>query len=70
MIAFVGRSISSCKEHQRCFNPSYSNTTKETSSMEELERKNNGGYQQTTPRSKFNRFPLFRGGIDWWRLYI
>jgi len=34
--------------------------------MEELERKNNGGEQLMTPRSRSQEFPSLRGGIDWW----
>jgi hypothetical protein len=32
--------------------------------MEELERKNNTENQQMTPGSRFQEFPLLRGGID------
>jgi hypothetical protein len=35
-----------------------------TSTREELKMKNNGGYQAMTPRSRFQRFPSLRGGID------
>jgi hypothetical protein len=34
--------------------------------MEELERKNKGGGQPMTSRSRSNGFPSLRGGIDWW----
>jgi len=34
--------------------------------MEELGRKNNGGEQLMTPRSRSKGFPSLRGGIDWW----
>jgi hypothetical protein len=43
----------------------FSNPTKETNAMEELERKNNGDDQPITPRSRSNGFPSLRGGIDW-----
>jgi hypothetical protein len=57
------------QEHKgRCSKPSLSNPTEATNAMEELERKNNGGGQPMTPRSRFNRFPSLRGGINWWRL--
>jgi hypothetical protein len=57
------------QEHKgKCSNPSLSILTKATNAMEELERKNNGGGQPMTPRSRSNRFPSLRGGIDWWRL--
>jgi hypothetical protein len=42
------------------------NTTKATNAMEELERKNKGGGQPMTSRSRSNGFPSLRGGIDWW----
>jgi hypothetical protein len=45
-----------------------SKLTKATNAMEELERKNNGGGQLMTPRSRSNGFPSLRGGIDWWGL--
>jgi hypothetical protein len=32
--------------------------------MEELKRKNNGGNQQITPRSRSQEFPSLRVGID------
>jgi hypothetical protein len=47
-------------------NHSFSNPT--TNAMQELKRKNNGGGQPITPRSRYNEFPLPRGGMDWWRL--
>jgi hypothetical protein len=51
---------------RRCSNPSLSNPTKVTNTMEELGRKNNGGEQLMTPRSRSKGFPSLRGGIDWW----
>jgi hypothetical protein len=55
------------QEHKRkCSNPSLPNPTKATNSMEELERKNKGGGQPMTSRSRSNGFPSLRGGIDWW----
>jgi hypothetical protein len=56
------------QEHQRCSNPSYSNPTKATNAKMELERKNNGGNQQMTPRSRSQELPSIKGGIDWMRL--
>ena len=57
------------QEHQEmCSNPSLSNPTKATNAKEELERKNYGGNQLMTPRSRSQEFPSLRGGIDWWRL--
>jgi hypothetical protein len=57
------------QEHTgKCSNPSLSRLTKATNAMEELERKNNGGGQPITPRSRSNGFPSLRGGINWWRL--
>jgi hypothetical protein len=57
------------QEHKGKFsNPSLSNPTKATNAMEELERKNNGGVQPMTPRSRSNGFPSLRGGINWCRL--
>jgi hypothetical protein len=54
-------------EHKgKCSNPSLPNPTKATNAMEELERKNKGGGQPMTPRSRSNGFPSLRGGIDWW----
>jgi hypothetical protein len=47
---------------------SLTNPTKATNDMEELERKNKGGGQPMTPRSRSNGFPSLIGGIDWWRL--
>jgi hypothetical protein len=34
--------------------------------MEELERKNKGGGQPMTSRSRSKGFPSLRGGINWW----
>jgi hypothetical protein len=51
-----------------CSNPSHSNPKKATNGMEELERKNNGGHQQITSRSRYQELSSLRGGIDWWRL--
>jgi len=57
------------QEHQeKCSNPSISNPTKATNARMELERKNNGGGQPMTPRSRSKGFPSLRGGIDWWGL--
>ena len=56
------------QEHQRWSNPSHSNSTKATNAMEKLERKNKGGNQQMTPRSRSQEFPSLRGGMDWRRL--
>jgi hypothetical protein len=38
------------------------------SAREELQRKNKGGDQQLTPRSRSHGFPSLREGIDWWKL--
>jgi hypothetical protein len=57
------------QEHKgKCSNPSLSIPTKATNAMEELERKNKGGGQPMTPRSRFKGFPSLRGGKIWWRL--
>jgi hypothetical protein len=56
------------KTKGKCSNPSLSNLPKATNYMEELERKNNGGGQAMTPRSRSNGFPSLRRGIDWLRL--
>jgi hypothetical protein len=57
------------QEHKgKCSNPCLSNPNKATNAIEELERKNNGGGQPMTPRSRSNGFPSLRGGIGWWRL--
>jgi hypothetical protein len=54
------------QEHKRkCSNPSLSNPNKATNDMEELERKNKGGGQPMTLRSRSNVFPSLRVGIDW-----
>src|SRR3954469_16185648 len=45
------------QEHQRCSNPSHSNPTKATNARIKLERRNNGGNQQMTPRSRSQEFP-------------
>jgi hypothetical protein len=55
------------QEHKgKCSNPSLPNPTKATNAIEELERKNKGGGQPMTPRSRSNGFPPLRGGIDCW----
>jgi hypothetical protein len=36
--------------------------------MEEQEMKNNGGYQEITPRSTSQYLSSLSGGIDWWIL--
>jgi hypothetical protein len=56
------------QEHQRCSNPSHSNPTIATNVRMELERKNKGGNQQMTPRSRSKGFPSLRGEMDWWGL--
>jgi hypothetical protein len=54
------------QEYQMCSKSSHSNLTKATSAREKLERKNNGGNQQMTPRSTSQEFPSQRGEMDWW----
>jgi hypothetical protein len=45
------------QEHkEKCSNPSLSKLTQATNSMEELQRKNNGGGQPMTSRSRSNGF--------------
>jgi hypothetical protein len=56
------------QEHKRkCSNPSLSKLTKATNAMEELKRKNNGGGQPMTLRSRSNGFPSLKeeliGGV-------
>jgi hypothetical protein len=55
-------------EHQEFSNISLPNLTKETNARMGLERKNNGGGQLMTPRSRSQRFPSLRGGMSWWTL--
>jgi hypothetical protein len=51
------------QEHKgKCSNPSLLNPVMATNAMEELERKNKGGGQPMTPRTRSNGFPSLRGG--------
>jgi hypothetical protein len=48
--------------NQGCSNPSLPNLTKATTARMGLERKNKGGGQLMTPRSRSQRFSSLRGG--------
>jgi hypothetical protein len=51
------------EDQEKCSKPSLSNPTKTTNYMKELERKNNGGGQLMTPKSRSKGFPSLRGGL-------